>query len=131
MQESTRRKGGTAKAQRVSHRRELAVVTIAAVASISGVGGLLAAGQNTPVWPANVSRSALTSSEQPGQAQRPLSVTRASYRGDDGEEAGDDGRVILRPANKVDPGRHNGNLAWSHTSHARPSAVSQGSAPVN
>ena len=117
-------KNGSAKARRVSPRRELAVVTIAAVASISGVGGLLAAGQHTPVQ----SASAVTNTAQPRPAQRPLSVTQSSYRG---EEAGDDGRVIVRPAKKVDPGRRNGNLAWSSTAHARPSAVSQGSAPVN
>jgi hypothetical protein len=127
MKESSPRKDGTGKARRVSPRRELAVVTIAAVASISGVGGLLAAGQHTPVQ----SASAVTNPAQPRPAQESLSVTQASYRGDDGEEAGDDGRVILPPAKKVDPGRQGGNLTWSSTAHARPSAVSQGSAPVN
>ena len=44
MDEFKTRKEG--KARRVSQRRELAVVTLAAVASISGVGGLLAASQH-------------------------------------------------------------------------------------
>ena len=53
MDEFKTRKEG--KVRRVSQRRELAVVTLAAVASISGVGGLLAASQHAgaPVQPAS------------------------------------------------------------------------------
>ena len=130
MRESIPRKEGTGKAQRVSQRRELAVVTLAAVASISGVGGLLAAGQHTSVQPASVPGRAITSTAQRGPAHRPPALSQASYRDDDGEEAGDD-EVLLRPAKRTDTGRHSGNVAWSPATHARPSAVSQGSAPVN
>ncbi len=133
MTESTPKKKGAGKAGRVSHRRELAVVTLTAVASISGVGGLLAAGQHAspPGQPASASSSALANQAQPRHARNALALQRVSYRGDDGEEAGDDGRAILRPAKTVNPVRQSGNVAVSRAPHARPSAVSQGSAPVN
>lgn len=128
MDEFKPRKEG--KARRVSQRRELAVVTLAAVASISGVGGLLAASQHAgaPVQPSSAptAKGALTS-----PAHRPLALAQASYRGDDREEAGDDGGVVFRPANGVGTARHNGNAAHTPASHARPSTVSRGSAPVN
>ena len=125
---------GPGKARRVSKGRELAVVTLAAVASISGVGGLLAAGQHasTPSQPTSASGGAIASLAQPGHTHKPLALKQASYRGDDGEEAGDEGRVILRPAKRVAPLRQNGNVAGSRASHASPpSTVSRGSVPVN
>ena len=164
MKEPTSRNWSTGKARRVSHQRELAVVTLAAVASISGVGGLLAAGKQTsaPMQSASVSRSPLTSPAQPRPANRPLALGQPSYKGEggegagddgqvvrrsakkygtgrrgqalyggnDGEEAGDDGGATLQPAKKAGP-RRNGNFTWSPPRHARPSAVSRGSAPVN
>jgi hypothetical protein len=138
MTESTPKKKGAGKAGRVSKGRELAVVTLAAVASISGVGGLLAAGQHasTPSGPAGASGGATASLAQPGHAHKPLALKQASYRGEDGEDGedagGDDGRVVLRPAKKAGPVRQSGNVAGSRAGHASPpSAVSQGSAPVN
>jgi hypothetical protein len=132
MTESTPKKKGVGKAGRVSKGRELAVVTLAAVASISGVGGLLAAGQHvsTPGGPASASGGAVASLAQPRHAHKPLALRQASFRGDEGEEGGgDDGQFILRPAKKVVPLRQNGNVAPSHANP--PSAVSRGSAPVN
>ena len=127
MDEFKTRKEG--KARRVSQRGELAVITLAAVASISGVGGLLAASQHAgaPVQPASApsAKGALTS-----PAHRPLALAPASYRGDR-EEAGDDGGVVFRPANGFVTARHNGNAAHTPAPHARPSTVSRGSAPVN
>ena len=131
MRESIPRNEGRGKAQRVSQRRELAVVTLAAVASISGVGGLLAVGQHTSDQLASAPRSAVASPAQPRSTHRPLTLTQASYRGEDGEEVGDDDGVILRSAKRTDTGRRSGNVAWSPTTGAHPSAVSQGSAPVN
>lgn len=128
MDEFKTRKEG--KVRRVSQRRELAVVTLAAVASISGVGGLLAASQHAGalVQPASAptTKGALTS-----PAHRPLALAPASYRSDDREEAGDDGGAIFRPANGVGTARHNGNAAHTPAPHARPSTVSRGSAPLN
>jgi hypothetical protein len=128
MDEFKTRKEG--KVRRVSQRRELAVVTLAAVASISGVGGLLAASQpaGAPIQPASAptAKGALTS-----PAHRALALTPASYRSDDREEAGDDGGVVFRPANGVGTARHNGNAAHTPAPHARPSTVSRGSAPLN
>jgi hypothetical protein len=131
MTEFAPKKKRAGKARRVSKGRELAVVTLAAVASISGVGGLLAAGQHagTPSQPASTSGGAVANLTQPGHAHKPLALKQASYRDDDGEEAGDEGRVILRAAKKVAPLRQNGNVAPSHVSP--PSAVSRGSVPVN
>jgi hypothetical protein len=153
----------TGKARGVSHQRELAVVALAAVASISGVGGLLAVGKqaSAPIQSASVSRSPLTSPAQPRPAHKPLALRQPTYKGEGGEGARDDGQVIRRPARKFGPGgrrqavyggddgeeasnegailqpakkadpRRNGNFTWSPTRHARPSAVSRGSAPVN
>ena len=127
---------GAGKTRRVSHRRELAVVTLAAVASISGVGGLLAAGQqgSLPVESANApASSTITPPTQPKTHQRTLAVTQASYHDDEGDEVEgfDDGQAIVRPASKAKHARRDARVAWSSTSHAAPSAVSQGSAPVN
>ena len=129
MTESTPKRKGAGKAGRVSKGRELAVVTLAAVASISGVGGLLAAGQHvsTPGGPASASGGAVASLAQPRHAHKPLALRQASFRDDEG--GGDDGQFILRPAKRVAPLRQNGNVAPSHASP--PSAVSRGSAPVN
>ena len=164
MKESTPRNWSTGKAPRVSHQRELAVVTLAAVASISGVGGLLAASQQASalIQSASVSRSTLTSPAQPRLAHKPLALTQPTYRDEGGEEAGNARQVIRKPAKKLGPGRRrqalykgddgeatsdegggilqpakkvgprrNGNFTLSPPRHARPSAVSQGSAPVN
>ena len=63
---------GAKKAQRVSQPRELAVVTLGAVASIAGLGGLLAA--NPPSWattPENATReTAATAEANPGGAKQ-------------------------------------------------------------
>jgi hypothetical protein len=129
MTESTPKRKGAGKAGRVSKGRELVVVTLAAVASISGVGGLLAAGQHvsTSGGPASASGGAVASLVQPRHAHKPLALRQASFRDDEG--GGDDGQFILRPAKRVAPLRQNGNVAPSHASP--PSAVSRGSAPVN
>jgi hypothetical protein len=153
----------TGKARGVSHQRELAVVALAAVASISGVGGLLAVGKQTsaPMQPASASRSPLTSPAQPRSAHKPLALTQPTYKGEGGEEAGDDGQLVRRPAKKFAPERRgqslhggddgeeageegailqpakkagprlNGNFTWSPPRPARPPTVSRGSAPVN
>jgi hypothetical protein len=130
MDGSKARKEG--KTRRVSPRRELAVVTLAAVASISGVGGLLA-GQHlsAPVQPASAARATLASPEQPRPTKKPIALKQASYRGEDGVEADDDGVVVFQPANRARPMRHNGTAAHTPVQSTRPSAVSQGSAPVN
>lgn len=165
MKDSTPRDWSTGRARRVSHQRELAGVTLAAVASISGVGGLLAVGKqaNAPTQSASVSRGTLTSPAPPGPAHKPQALTQPAFRDEGGEETGKDGQLIRKPAKKFGPGRRrqaiykgddgeeasdergailqparsggprrNCNLfAWSPTRHARPSAVSRGSAPVN
>lgn len=111
MENSTPRNWSTGKTRRVSHQRELAVVTLAAVASISGVGGLLAVRQqasapaSAPVPSASVSRSTLTSPAQPRPANRPLALTQPTFRGGDGEVAGKDGQLIRKTAGQADPGR--------------------------
>jgi hypothetical protein len=69
---------GPKKAQRVSQRRELAVVTLGAVASIAGLGGFLAA--NPPSWattPENAaSESAVAAEADPNGATRGDEETR-------------------------------------------------------
>ena len=120
------------KARRVSPRRELAVVTLAAVASISGVGGLLAGHHlSAPVQPANTARAAFASPEQPRPTKKPIALEQASYRDEDRGEADDDGVVVFQPANRTTPVRHNGPAAHTPAPSTRPSAVSQGSTPVN
>jgi hypothetical protein len=105
---STAGSGRAGTRRRVSHRRELAVVTFAAVASIAGVGGFLAAHQ--PV----------THTSQPAVQQAPAIQT--AWRTDDG--GGDDGgQVLVRQAQGTSP-------SFSSGSHAAPSAVSQGSVPA-
>jgi hypothetical protein len=106
MKKSTPRNWSTGKARRVSHQRELAVVTLAAVASISGVGGLLAVGKqaSAPVRSASVSRSPLPGPAQPRPAHKPLALRQPTYKGEGGEGARDDGQVIRRPARKFGPG---------------------------
>lgn len=96
--------------RRVSHRRELAVVTFAAVASIAGVGGFLAAHQ--PV----------THTSQPAPVVQQAPAVQTVWRGDDG--AGDDGgKAFVQQAQGTSP-------SFSSGSHAAPSAVSQGSVPI-
>jgi hypothetical protein len=163
VKEYTPRNWSTGKARRVSHQRELAVVTLAMVASISGVGGLLAVGKqaSAPIQSASVSRSTLTNPAQQGPAHQPLALTQPTYKGEGGEGVGNDRQVIGGPAKKFGPGRRrqavyggddgeeagdegailqpgkqagprrNGNFTWLPPRHARPSAVSQGSAPIN
>jgi hypothetical protein len=120
------------KARRVSPRRELAVVTLAAVASISGVGGLLA-GQHlsAPVQPASVARTASANPAQTRPSKQPISLQRASYRGEDRGEADEDGGIVFQSANKTRPVRHSGTAAHTPAPSTRHSAVSTGSAPVN
>jgi hypothetical protein len=129
-----REKGTGKAARRVSHRRELAVVTLAAVASVSGVGGLLAAGQHATSTPAasvgTPASSAITAPAQPKTDQGTLAVAQAPRWGDDGDAADGDGQAAFQPANNVELVRRNANVAQSSTSNSSPATVSQGSAPV-
>jgi len=127
-----RKEGKEGKARRVSPRRELAVVTLAAVASISGVGGLLA-GQHlsAPVQPASVARTASANPAQTRHTKQPIALQRASYRGEDRGEADEDEGVIFQPTNRARPVRHNGTAAHTPAPSTRHAAVSTGSAPVN
>lgn len=99
--------------KRVSHRKELAVVTLAAVASIAGVGGFLAAHQ--PV----------TQNSQPAstvQSVQRTPVVQTTWHGDDGERD-DGGQAFVQRAQGA-------SSSFSTHSHAAPSAVSQGSVAV-
>ena len=134
MKESTLRNKDTGKARRVSPRQELAVVTLAAVASISGVAGLLTASQHasTPVESGSASASRAITAPAPLKThQRSLAAAQPSFRGDGGEVADDNGRAVFQPARKAKLVRRNTNVASSPTSHASPATVSQGSAPLN
>ena len=121
------------KAGRVSPRRELAVVTLAAVASISGVGGLLAAGQHagTQARPTNGSLSTVSSPIRPKQEHRQIAVAPTSSTGGYREEIDDDGENLVGPADRIGKAPQNVTAARAPARHARYSAVSQGSAPVN
>ena len=120
--------------RRVSHRKELAVVTLAMVASISGVGGLLVSGQQgTPqaVQPAATERAGAASPASPsGTTDKPGTIPLTSQRGDDdGEIDDDEGRhVVLRSA-KAKP-TQNETPSWSAPSQTPAPAASQGSAPI-
>lgn len=60
--------GSKKKARRVSQRRELVVVTLGAVAAITGLGGVLAA--NPPSWAASSDTTALEiSATEPSPAE--------------------------------------------------------------
>jgi hypothetical protein len=119
------------KPQRVSHRKELAVVTLAMVASISGVGGLLAANQPTSSQPTQTTgapnRPAIaTAARRGGAGRRPVRLVPSAWRSDDGRESDDGGGgAIQRPA-KVHRVRK-AVPAFSAHSRQAPSAVSQGS----
>ena len=120
----TRKRG---KVRRVSPRRELAAVSLAAVASISGVGGLLAAGQHTgaPTQPAGVSTA------KDASAHKPLALAPTSFKGR-GEEDGDDGGTVFHAANRATrPVRRKANVSRTPAQPAHHSTVSRGSAPVN
>lgn len=93
---------------RVSHRRELAVVTFTAVASIAGIGGFLAAHQPVAYTPQTAVRQ--TPADQTAQ--------NAETGG------GDEGRAALVQRS---PGA---SPSFSNVSRAAPSAVSQGSVPA-
>ena len=73
-------KGLKKKVRRVSQRRELAVVTLGAVATITGLGGLLAA--NPPSWTAPLqaapAESALVDQAEPS-AQAPVEQAQPVY----------------------------------------------------
>lgn len=121
--------------RRVSHRKELAVVTLAMVASISGVGGLLASGQQStpqagqPVA-ATERASAATSASPSGTTDKVGTVAPTSQREDDDGEINDDvgKHAVLRSA-KAKPAQ-NGAPSWSATSQTPAPAVSQGSPPI-
>lgn len=131
MREPETRKKRAANERRVSHRRELAVVTLAAVASISGVGGLLAVNP-----PASQSAQPAGAREQPALAApaRPDDQTdgllptssNGGYRGDDEYYEDDEGeQAAVQPASTL-PTRK-AAPSWSAPSQAPASAVSQGS----
>lgn len=114
------------KPRRVSHRKELAVVTLAMVASISGVGGLLAGSQQGNSQAAGASeRPTVAAPASPsGTGDRLGMVANASQPGDD--DAG--GHAVLR----ADKGKHtpNSTPSWSANSQRPAAAVSQGSPPL-
>lgn len=124
------------KPRRVSQRRELAVVTLATVASISGVGGLLAAHQYATsqfVQPAGATeRPAAAVPNQPSSVGAGSAVSApASSRENEHEEIGHDGgdeHAILRSA-RVKPAQ-NGAPSWSAASQKPAPAVSRGTTPV-
>ena len=133
--EDTRSSTKSFKPPRVSHRKELAVVTLAMVASISGVGGLLAAQQPTSSQPTQTAgapdRPAVVRAARPGGAgRRPVRLEPSSWRGDDGREIDEgDGRSTLLPAKTH---RVRGAIpTFSARSHQAPSAVSRGSSPLS
>lgn len=104
------------KPRRVSHRRELAVVTLAAVASIAGVSGLLVTDQSNAL-----------AAQPTGSGERPNLVAPTLQHGDGGqgdENDSDDHGVIqparARPAQVQAPSR-------SATSPATFHSVSRGS----
>jgi hypothetical protein len=118
--------------KRVSHRKELAVVTLAMVASISGVGGLLAANQSAYSQTASsASKPAVSApARHDGAGGKHLRFLRASWRDDDGREVGDDGSgyAVVGPVKRHQAS--NGAPSFSPRLHRSPSAVSQGSPPV-
>jgi hypothetical protein len=77
------REGVDKKVLRVSHRKELAVVTLGMVAAISGVGGFLA--ENPPSWATGV-ESATTTQQTRGQATEQGTVRRALQRANGQQE---------------------------------------------
>ena len=119
MKESMPHNWSTGKARRVSHQRELAVVTLAAVASISGVGGLLAVGKqaSAPIQSASVSRSTLTSPAQPRPAHNrwpsgslPTRVKALKGRGTTGRSFADPLRRPVPATTAISHGRPPGTL---------------------
>ena len=72
-----RKKGSGKKTRRVSQRRELAIVTLGVVASITGLGGVLAA--NPPGWAISEAKaqSAVAARESSAPASSSSSSTRA------------------------------------------------------
>jgi hypothetical protein len=123
------------KPRRVSQRRELAVVTLATVASISGVGGLLAAHQygiSQSVQPAGATeRPAAAVPNQPSSVGAGSAVSApASSRENEHEEIVDDGgeHAVLRSA-RVKPAQ-NDAPSWSAASQKSAPAVSRGTTPL-
>lgn len=74
-------KGPKKKSRRVSQRRELAVVTLGAVATITGLGGLLAA--NPPSWATDTQAAAPAESVLVDQADPPPRNDERGRRGPD------------------------------------------------
>jgi RsiW-degrading membrane proteinase PrsW (M82 family) len=132
--EDTRSPTWSSKFRRVSHRKELAVVTLAMVASISGVGGLLAAHQPTSSQPTQTAGASnrpvvVSAARRDGAGRRPVRLEPSSWRSDDGREIDDArGHSTLHPAktHRV----HAAVPTFSAHSHRTPSAVSHGSPPL-
>ena len=113
--------------KRVSHRKELAVITLATVASIAGVGGLLLSGQQGTH---QAVQSAATASPS-GTSNNLGGVPTTSQRGDVDGEINDDGEgrhAVLRPS-KAKPAQ-SGAPSWSVPSQTPAPAVSRGTTPL-
>ena len=107
-------KAPTKKPKRVSPRKELAIVTFAAVASIAGVGGLLnlhqPASQVAP--PAqNVAATSWTSSSHGSRPTVSHTVSQGS-------------KAVGRTSQPTQPAR---TASWSSSTHGAHSTVTQGS----
>jgi hypothetical protein len=110
-------KAPTKKPKRVSPRKELAVVTFAAVASIAGVGGLLSVHQPaSQVAPPtqNVANTSWTSSAHTSHPTVSHTVTQGS-------------KAVVR-AGQPTPAAP--TASWSSSAHGSHSTVSQGSPTV-
>ena len=122
--------------KRVSHRKELAVVTLAMVASISGVGGLLAVNQpassQLTATVGSAAKPTITAhTQQDTSGKEHVRLIPSSWRGDDGREIDDDGDgyAVVRPARVHEVS--NAAPSFSPRLHKSPSAVSQGSPPAH
>ena len=110
-------KAPTKKPKRVSPRKELAVVTFAAVASIAGVGGLLSMHQPvSQVAPPtqNVAATSWTSPAHTSHATVSHTVTQGS-------------KAVVRTSQPTQPA---GAASWSPSAHGSHSTLTQGSPTI-
>ncbi|HEX6710222.1 MAG TPA: hypothetical protein VF068_07795 [Rubrobacter sp.] len=96
------REGVEKKVLRVSHRKELAVVTLGMVAAISGVGGFLA--ENPPSWATGVESATTTQQtaqqQTRGEATGQGTVRRALQRANGQKETARGAAARVVPARK-------------------------------
>ena len=111
----------TKKAKRVSPRKELAVVTFAAVASIAGVGGLLSLHQPASQVTPPTHNVVATSWTSPGHTSRPT----VSHTVTQGSKA-----VVGTSQPTGQPAPHAGTASWSSSTQGHHSTVTQGSPTI-